>query len=158
MEISSSAPRPSPRACHDFVALYTERVATLLVALHPPVAEKVSQHRFAGGDVAGLLALIARKQTQAEARLGRTIRILSCYEAGYDGFWLHRLLCARGIDNRILVPSATTSRLPRACGIWVEAPMRATGYKVMRGFSADRPGEADPECVQPPHRRQCNKL
>jgi transposase len=48
------------------------------------------------------LALIARKQTQAEARLGRTIRVLSCYEAGYDGFWLLRLLCARGIDNRIL--------------------------------------------------------
>jgi transposase len=39
---------------------------------------------------------------QATARLARPIRVLSCCEAGYDGFWLHRLLCARGIDNRIL--------------------------------------------------------
>jgi transposase len=84
-----------------FVALELSK-SSWLVALHSPVADKVSLHRFVGGDVAGLLALIARKQTQAEARLGRTIRVLSCYEAGYDGFWLHRLLCARGIDNRIL--------------------------------------------------------
>lgn len=27
---------------------------------------------------------------------------MSCYEAGYDGFWLHRLLCGHGIDNRVL--------------------------------------------------------
>ena len=33
------------------------------------IADKVSQHRFGGGDVDGLLALIARKQTQAEAEL-----------------------------------------------------------------------------------------
>jgi len=34
------------------------------------------------------------------------IRVLSCYQAGYDGFWLHRLLCARGIDNRILAAAS----------------------------------------------------
>jgi transposase len=60
------------------------------------------QYRAALGDVAGLLALIARKQTQAKARLGRTIRVLSCYDAGYDGIWLNRSLSARGIHNRIL--------------------------------------------------------
>ena len=102
MEISSST-LPAVAAEHAtmFVALELSK-SSWLVALHSPVADKVSLHRFVGGDVAGLLALIARKQTQAEARLGRTIRVLSCYEAGYDGFWLHRLLCARGIDNRIL--------------------------------------------------------
>jgi transposase len=86
-----------------FVALeLSMSKSSWLVALHSPVADKVSLHRFIGGDVTGLLALIARQQTQAEARLGRAIRVQSCYEAGYDGFWLHRLLCARGIDNRIL--------------------------------------------------------
>jgi transposase len=84
-----------------FVALELSK-SSWLVALHSPIADKISLHRFVGGDVTGLLALIGRKQTQAEARLGRAIRVLSCYEAGYDGFWLHRLLCARGIDNRIL--------------------------------------------------------
>jgi transposase len=102
MEISSSAlPAVATERATMFVALELSK-SSWLVALHSPGADKVSLHRFAGGDVAGLLALIARKQTQAEARLGRTIRVLSCYEAGYDGFWLHRLLCARGIDNRIL--------------------------------------------------------
>jgi len=62
-----------------FVALELSK-SIWLVALHSPVADKVSLHRFVGGDVAGLLALIARKQNQAEARLGRTIRVLSCYE------------------------------------------------------------------------------
>jgi hypothetical protein len=32
------------------------------------VADKVSQHRVKGGDVAALLALIVRRQKQAEAR------------------------------------------------------------------------------------------
>jgi transposase len=102
MEISSSTlPAVAAERATMFVALELSK-SSWLVALHSPVVDKVSLHRFVGGDVAGLLALIARKQTQAEARLGRTIRVLSCYEAGYDGFWLHRLLCARGIDNRIL--------------------------------------------------------
>ena len=102
MEISSSTlPAVAAERAAMFVALELSK-SSWLVALHSPVVDKVSLHRFVGGDVAGLLALIARKQTQAEARLGRTIRVLSCYEAGYDGFWLHRLLCARGIDNRIL--------------------------------------------------------
>src|SRR5215469_15043257 len=102
MEISSSTlPTVAAERATMFVALELSK-SSWLVALHSPVADKVSLHRFVGGDVAGLMALIARKQTQAEARLGRAIRVLSCYEAGYDGFWLHRLLCARGIDNRIL--------------------------------------------------------
>ncbi|MER9638431.1 hypothetical protein [Mesorhizobium sp. M0228] len=27
---------------------------------------------------------------------------MSCYEAGYDGFRLHRFLCERGVDNQVL--------------------------------------------------------
>jgi transposase len=30
------------------------------------------------------------------------VEIVSCYEAGYDGFWLHRLLEARGIRNYVI--------------------------------------------------------
>jgi hypothetical protein len=81
MEISSSAqPAVTAERATMFVALELSK-SSWLVALHSPVADKVSLHRFVGGDVAGLLALIARKQTQAEARLGR-IRVLSCYEDG----------------------------------------------------------------------------
>lgn len=31
---------------------------------------------------------------------------MSCYEAGYDGFWLHRLLTAAGITNLVLDPAS----------------------------------------------------
>lgn len=84
-----------------FVALELSR-STWLVALHSPVADKVSQHRIEGGDADGLLALIARRRGQAEERLGRPVRVASCFEAGYDGFWLHRWLCTRGVENRVL--------------------------------------------------------
>jgi transposase len=100
MEISTSAlPAVAAERATMFVALELSK-SIWLVALHSPVADKVSQHRFAGDDSDGLLALIARKEAQAEARPGQTIRILSCYEAGYIGFWLHRLLCARGRQPR----------------------------------------------------------
>ena len=32
--------------------------------------------------------------------------VLSCYEAGRDGFWLHRYLCSLGIENQIVDASS----------------------------------------------------
>ena len=84
-----------------YVALELSR-STWLVAVHSPVADKVSQQRLDGGDTEGLLALITRKRIQAEEKLGRPVRVACCFEAGYDGFWLHRWLCARAIENRVL--------------------------------------------------------
>jgi transposase len=34
------------------------------------------------------------------------VEIVSCYEAGYDGFWLHRLLEAHGIRNYVIDPAS----------------------------------------------------
>jgi transposase len=84
-----------------FVALELGR-STWLVALHSPGVGKVGQFRLEGGDSKGLLELIARKRTQAAERLGRPVRVACCFEAGHDGFWLHRWLCSRGIENRVL--------------------------------------------------------
>ena len=84
-----------------YVALELSR-STWLVAVRSPVVDKVSQQRLEGGDTEGLLALITRKRIQAEEKLGRPVRVACCFEAGYDGFWLHRWLCARAIENRVL--------------------------------------------------------
>lgn len=84
-----------------FVALELSR-STWVVALHSPVADKVSQHRLEGGDTEGLLTLITRKRAQAEEKTGRPLHVACCFEAGYDGFWLHRWLCAHGVENRVL--------------------------------------------------------
>src|SRR6185295_6405133 len=41
-------------------------------------------------------------------RLGlrATARVVSCYEAGRDGFWIHRALVERGIENRVVDSSS----------------------------------------------------
>lgn len=75
---------------------------TWLIAVHSPVADKISLHSLAAGQVSELLALFTRARERAQAQSGTAIEVVCCYEAGYDGFWLHRLLCAHGIDNRVL--------------------------------------------------------
>jgi len=84
-----------------FVALELTK-STWLVAVHSPATDKISQHRLVGGDATALLSLIERKRGEAETALLRCVHVMSCYEAGYDGFWLHRLLCGHGLDNRVL--------------------------------------------------------
>src|SRR3990172_8564099 len=84
-----------------FVALELSQ-ATWLVALHSPIADKISINRIAGGDTDKLLALIEKKREQAARQLGWTVQVVSCYEAGRDGFWLHRFLIGHDIDNRVL--------------------------------------------------------
>jgi transposase len=70
-----------------------------LVTLHSPDRDRISRHKLEGGDHAALLALIEKTRIRAEQKLGAPLRVASCYEAGYDGFWLHRLLLAAGIMN-----------------------------------------------------------
>jgi transposase len=77
-----------------------------LIAVHSPIADKISCHGVAGGDSSALLALIGRYRRQAEEHLKRPVRVVSCYEAGYDGFWLHRLLQASGIENHVMDPAS----------------------------------------------------
>jgi transposase len=81
-----------------FVAIELSQ-KTWLVTLHSPDRERMSRHRLDGGDHAELLALIERIRARVAEKLGSVPRVVSCYEAGYDGFWLHRLLEAAGITN-----------------------------------------------------------
>jgi transposase len=67
-----------------------------------PGGSKLSQYTVAGGDAEAALRLIAKARQKAEKKASSSVRIVSCYEAGYDGFWLHRWLEGRGIENRVL--------------------------------------------------------
>jgi transposase len=88
-----------------FVALELSQ-RSWLVTLFSPDRDRISRHKLNGGDHAGLLALIARVRARAAAALGSELRVASCYEAGYDGFWLHRLLIAAGIVNFVFDPAS----------------------------------------------------
>jgi transposase len=63
-----------------------------------PGCEKMSRYRIDGGDLAAVSSVLARVRAKA-AQLGKPVRILSCYEAGFDGHWLHRWLCGQGVIN-----------------------------------------------------------
>ena len=59
--------------------------------------------QIAGGDREALSELI-RRQRQTQGDPG--VRVVSCYEAGRDGFWLHRWLRSQDVDNRVLDPAS----------------------------------------------------
>jgi len=62
------------------------------------------RRRIAAGDAAAL----QREIGAATARFGlpTTTSVRSCYEAGRDGFWVHRLLARLGVRN-VVVDSAS---------------------------------------------------
>ena len=52
------------------------------------------------------MELIARIRTRVIQSLNRPVEVVSCCEAGYDGFWLHRLLEAHDIRNYVIDPAS----------------------------------------------------
>ena len=79
---------------------------TWLVTLHSPDRDRMSRHKLEGGDHAGLLELIEKVRRRTADKFGSVPRVASCYEAGYDGFWLHRLLETAGIMNFVFDPAS----------------------------------------------------
>ena len=79
--------------------------------------DRPSIHRITGGDLGELVARL-----RVAAREDR--RILVCYEAGYDGFWLARALAQCGVECRVLHPAsiqvnrrARRMAWGRSCGV-----------------------------------------
>ena len=77
-----------------------------IVAVNTPLFEKISRYRLKGCDWKGLLELIEKIRARVARELNRPVEIISCYEAGYDGFWLHRLLEAHGVRNYVIDPAS----------------------------------------------------
>lgn len=64
---------------------------------------RISEHDIAGGDRAALFECASRVIEKFDLT---NPRILSCYEAGLDGFWLHRLLESKGVENLVVDPAS----------------------------------------------------
>ncbi len=80
--------------------------STWLVAARLPGASKSVLHRVAAGDTAGLLELIGTLRARSEARQGTGVDVVSCFEAGREGLWVHRLLSAHVIINQVVEPTS----------------------------------------------------
>ena len=99
-----------------FVSLELSRSTWMITSLSPGGGEKMSKHSVRGGDVAGLLKRFVQLQEKARARMGPSFPIIVIQEAGLDGFWIHRVLQAEGIESHVVDPAsiATSRRRRRA--------------------------------------------
>ena len=99
--------------------------------------DKLSKHLVPGGDCGALLQLLAALKAKAEKQSGTAVVVATIQEAGLDGFSLHRLLEANGVESWIVDPSS------------VAAPRRARraksdaidGETLLRTLLAYRRGE-----------------
>ena len=63
-------------------------------------------HKIKASDVDRLIGILNSSKAKAEHHLGRPLHIVVLYEVGYDGFWLARLLIARGIRTVVFDPAS----------------------------------------------------
>src|SRR5258707_11218965 len=87
-----------------YVAFELSKAKWMLGAILPG-SKKLSRYTITGGDVAALAARLAEGRRKA-ALGGKPGRILSGYEAGFDGHLLHRWLTDQGVVNHEIDPSS----------------------------------------------------
>jgi transposase len=80
--------------------------STWLVTSLSPGSDKMSKHTVAGGDGAGLLELLERLRAKAEQRGCGAVGVVCVQEAGFEGFWVHRLLAGHGIESHVVDPAS----------------------------------------------------
>jgi transposase len=111
------------------VALELSR-SSWLVAIQGSAESRPSRHKVGAGDAKRVVALIDVARGAAARRCGKeAVRVCSCYEAGYEGFWLHRVLVAAGVESHVVDASSLLvdrrARRRKTDRIDVEAILRA---------------------------------
>src|ERR1700758_2205040 len=100
----------APAAAHDgavrcLLAIELSK-KSWVVAVNTPLSDKISIYKLKPCDWKELLQLIERIRKRVSEELKKPVEVISCYEAGYDGFWLHRLLQAQGVRNHVIDPAS----------------------------------------------------
>ena len=149
---------PSENIIHIAIEL---SVSSWLVAARLPGADKSRLQRLEGGDAAALLAHIVELRSRASVKLGGAVNVACCFEAGRDGFWLHRLLTAHGIAAYVLEPTsilvnrrarrAKTDRLDAEGMLRVLATWLGGDHQVCSMVRVPTPDEED---AKRPHRER----
>ena len=69
-------------------------------------SRKMSKHTLVDGDARKLLDLLARLKSRAEQRIATPVKVVAIQEAGLDGFWIHRVLEANGVESHVVDPAS----------------------------------------------------
>jgi len=109
MDHSTNLPSPETDIRGDcatlFVSLELSRSTWIATSLAPG-SKKMSKHTLAGGNGRELLDLLARLKARAEQRIAAPVKVVAIHEVGLDGFWIHRLLEANGIESHVVDPAS----------------------------------------------------
>src|ERR1700750_2059476 len=101
-------PRRGPTTTSEttlFVSLELSRSTWLLTVLLPG-SPRMSKYSTPGGDGAALLSLLGRLQAKVSPVRGSSVSTVFLQEPGLDGFWVHRLLEANGIESHVVDPAS----------------------------------------------------
>jgi len=104
-----STTSPSTPATSDGATIYAAielSSSNWLLAIQSPDRRKVSRHQVPAGDSAKLIAHLDQARARVQGDTDAPVAVMTCYEAGRDGFWLHRVLQMHGIDNQIVDPAS----------------------------------------------------
>jgi transposase len=77
-----------------------------LLAIQVAGRDKPSLHPIKGGNAEGLMAKLDAARDRVAKGTGQRPQVVLCYKAGYDGFWLARLLDGRGIECLVIEPAS----------------------------------------------------
>jgi transposase len=77
-----------------------------LLGIQAPDRQNVSKHKIPAGDSARLIAHLEQARRRVQEQTDAPVAVMTCYEAGRDGFWLHRVLRNNGIDNQVVDPAS----------------------------------------------------
>lgn len=111
-----------------FVSLELSKRSWLTATLKPGT-DRVSIRTFPGGDAGALLTYLSSLRSQVQAAIGGAAVVKLCYEVGYDGFWLARLLKDEGFEPYVLDPASfLVSRRGKRVKPTVSTPRRWSGF------------------------------
>lgn len=77
-----------------------------LVGTRLPGAQKSRMHRIRAGDTTALMNVIDGLRSRQLATSGSPAPLACCFEAGRDGFWLHRFLTANNVPTHVVEPTS----------------------------------------------------
>jgi len=110
-----------------------------LLAIQAPDRQKVSRHQMPAGDSAKLIAHLDQARSRVQEQTGAPVAVITCYEAGRDGFWVHRVLQENEIDNQVVDPASLLTDQKKKS----KKTDRIDVFKILRALKLWHEGDAE---------------